>query len=614
MDESSAAVQKGKAVSSLQKNLCFRKQRGIALLLSFVVLILAAGYVLTSYLSPTSVKLARDKEYADILQLARETVVAFAVSTSGAGERPGNLPAPDVVADSAATKNYNGDSELGCFDQSKPGGLPLIIDHINVRCLGRLPWRTFKLSGQAFSENDATGTMPWYALSANLAFQKCLEYLNSDILAFSYTGFICPVDDMRPPTSLPYPWLTVRDARGAVLSNRVAVVIIVPGPALNGQTRPPSPNLAGPNQYLDTVTVTVTTVTADCPGPPCTFTFSNADLDNDFIQADPGPTFNDRLIYITIDELMAKIEDRAGQEIRAAVQRFHDQYGSYPWLAPHGDPSVSANYAAAIGARVGLIPFHEIGEEFTTDFSWRITGGTLDTSGTVDANALRNNTLNLVVSNGKCVWTNMKAVNCTGEILNPEPVTKPTVAKREVQIEYPTSWTNPVATPFPATATTFTTRQVARPAGSFAACLTTSLIRCVIVHDYNAAGVLIGDGSLRAGSGSLTTSGIRLYPEFPEWVTDNHWHEFALGAIGPGWVAGGGAACPCLSTNLDGNPERSDVKFLVMMAGGLLAGQIRPSASANDYFDSANNRAIATGLIFDRQSAASVSFNDRLYY
>ena len=594
----------------MQKNLSFRKQRGIALLLSFVVLILAAGYVLTSYLSPTSVKLARDKEYADILQLARETVVAFAVSTSGAGERPGNLPAPDVVADSAATKNYNGDSELGCFDQSKPGGLPLIIDHINVRCLGRLPWRTFGLSGQAFSENDATGTMPWYALSANLAFQKCLEYLNSDILSFSYTGFICPVDDGLPPTSLPYPWLTVRDARGAVLSNRVAVVIFVPGPALNGQTRPPSPNLAGPNQYLDTVSVTVTTVTADCPGPPCTFIFSNADLDNDFIQADPSPTFNDRLIYITIDELMAKIEQRAGQEIRASVERFRDQFGTFPWLAPHGNPSVAANYAATIGTRVGLIPFHKIGQAFVTDFSWRIISVTLDATGTVTKAALRNSSPNLVVRDGTCIWTNMKTVNCSGNIFNPVPG----VAKRVVQIEYPSGWTNLTATPVLATATTFTTRQVTRPNGSFAACLTTSLIHCVIVRDYDAAGGLIGDGSLRAGNGSLITSGIRLYPEFPEWVTDNHWHELALGVIGPGWVAGGGSACPCLSINLDGSPTRSDVKFLVMMAGGLLADKTRPSANVNYYFDSANNRDIATGLIFDRQSAASVSFNDQLYY
>ena len=607
MGKSPPAVQKGKAISSFHTYPSLLSQRGIASLLTFVVLILAAGYVLTSYLSPTSIKLAQDKQYVSILNVARDAVIAATVSVSGAAERPGNMPRPDVVADSAATKNYNGDAETGCFDQSKPGGLPLIIDHANVRCLGRLPWRTLGLSGESFSENDAPGQMPWYAVSGNLAFQLCLEHLNSDIIAFTYAGYICPA-----PTSLPYPWLTVRDARGSVLSNRVAAVIIVPGPAINGQSRPPAPNLAGPNQYLDSATVTVTSVTADCPAPPCTFTFSNADLDNDFIQADPSPTFNDRLIYITIDELMAKIEQRAGQEIRASVERFRDQFGTFPWLAPHGNPSVAANYDAFIGTRVGLIPFYTNGQEFTTEFSWRITGGTIETTlGTVVDNVVRNTAPSLVVSNGECTWTNMKTVNCIGNIFNPVPG----VARREVQIEYPTSWTNVVATSLPATATKFTTRQVERPAGgSFAACLTTSLIRCVIVRDYNAAGGLIGDGSLRTGSGSLTTSGIRLYPGFPEWVTDNHWHEFALGAIGPGWVAGGGAACPCLSTNLDGNPERSDVKFLVMMAGGLLAGQSRPSAIVNDYFDSTNNRDIATALTFDRQSAASVSFNDQLYY
>ena len=590
----------------MQKNLSFRKQRGIALLLSFVVLILAAGYVLTSYLSPTSVKLARDTEYAEILNSARDTLISAAVSASGVAEGPGNLSAPDVVADTAATKNYNGHSETGCFDQSKPNGLPLIIDHPNIRCLGRLPWHTFGLSSPSSSENDVIGTMPWYAVSGNLAFQICLEHFSSEILAFSYTGFACP-----PATSLPFPWLTVRDGRGVVLSSRVAAVIIVPGPAINSQSRPPPPNLAGANQYLDTVSVTVTTVTADCPGPPCTFTFSNADLDNDFIQADPGPTFNDRLIYITIDELMAKIEQRAGQEIRASIERFRDLYGSYPWLAPFADPSIVGNYQAVTGTRVGLVPFYKVGQEFTTEFSWRITSGTIATDlGTVDDNVVRNPAPSLVVSNGKCIWRNMKTVNCSGTILNPAPG----VARRVVQIEYPSGWTNVTATPVPAAATTFATRQVTRPSGSFAACVTTSLTRCVIVRDYNAADGLIGDRSLRTGTGSLITSGIRLYPEFPEWVTDNRWHELALGAIGPGWVAGGGSACPCLSINLDGNRARSDVKFLVMMAGGLLAGQTRPSANVNYYFDSANNQNIAIALTFDRQSTASVSFNDQLYY
>ena len=594
----------------MQKNLSFRKQRGIALLLSFVVLILAAGYVLISYLSPNSVKLARDKEYAEVLQLARETLILAAVSAWGVTADPGNLSAPDVVANTAATKNYNGYADAGCFDQSKPNGLPLIIDHPNIRCLGRLPWRTFGLSSPSSGENDVIGTVPWYAVSGNLAFQLCLERFNSDILAFSYTGFICPAT-----TSLPYPWLTVRDGRGVVLSNRVAAVLIVPGPAINSQSRPPSPNLAGPNQYLDAATITITTVTAECPGPPCTLTFSNADLDNDFIQADASATFNDRLIYITIDELMPKIEQRAGQEIRAGVERFRGVYGSYPWLAPHGNPSVAANYVATVGTRVGLIPFHKKDQEFTTEFSWRITGGARDISGTVDDSALRNDPLNLIVTSGKCKWKGMIVVICDGEIMSPEPITKPSVAKRVVEIAYPESWDRTVVSVShaDATATSLTTREVKRPTGSLAKCLVTTLTRCVIVTDYNAAGVKIGEGSLLSGTGSLTTSRIRLYPELPEWVTDNRWHEFALGAIGPGWVPGA-AACPCLTINLDGNPARSDVKFLVMMAGGLLAGQTRPSASVNDYFDSANNRDITTVLTFDRQSAASISFNDQLYY
>ncbi len=204
------------------------RQRGLGLLLTFVILILAAGYVLTSFLSPSSVRLAQDRQYADILNRSREVIIAATVSASGASERPGNMPRPDVVADTAATKNYNGDAETGCFDQSKPNGLPLIIDQVNVRCLGRFPWRTFGFSNNSFSENDPTGMMPWYAVSGNLAFQRCLEFINSDILAFSFTGHICPVDGIGTPTSLPYPWLSVRDARGVVISDRVAFVLVVP--------------------------------------------------------------------------------------------------------------------------------------------------------------------------------------------------------------------------------------------------------------------------------------------------------------------------------------------------------------------------------------------------
>ena len=570
--------------------------------------------MLTSYLSPTSIKLAQDKRYVEILNLARELLIANTVSAYRVDERPGDMPVPDVVADTPATKNYNGYAEVKCFDSSKPNGLPLIADHANLRCLGRLPWRTMKMATETGSENDVAGDMAWYAVSANLAFPKCLDYLNSDIFNFSYTSYVCPIDGVvGTPTSLPHPWLTVRDAQGIVLSNRVAAVIIVPGPQINGQSRPPAPNLAGPNQYLDAATVTITTVTTECPGPPCTLTFSNADLDNDFIQADQSPTFNDRLVYITIDEIMAKTEARAGQEILASVQRFRDSYGTYPWLAPYANPSVLGNYVAVTGTRIGRVPFYRAGKQFVTEFSWRVTNGNADLFGTVDTNTLRN-TLNLVVTNGKCVWTDTKGINCEGEILNPEPIARPIIAKRTVQIEYPTSWTNTMFAWTLATATSYTTRQVTRPTGSLTACLTTFLMRCVIVRDYDAAGNIIGDGALKGGSGILQTSRIRLYPDLPKWFTDNHWHELALGAVGLGSVPGAGGTCPCLIITLDGSMGRSDVKFLIMMAGRPLAGQSRPSTGPSNYFDSINNRNVTNGQSFDQQTVLTNSFNDRLHY
>ena len=522
---------------------------------------------------------------------------------------------PDVVADTAATKNYNGDAETGCFDRSKANGLPLIIDQVNIRCLGRLPWRTFGLSNDAYSENDPTGIAPWYAVSGNLAFQKCLDYLNSDILDFSYVGFICPVISGVPAVSLPFPWLTVRDAKGVVLSDRVAFVIIVAGTAINGQSRPPAPNLAGPDQYLDSALVTVTSVTPDCASPPCNLTYSNADLDNDFIQAEFSETFNDRLIYVTIDELMAKIEERAGKEIRASVQRFRDSngvgggVGTFPWLAPFVDPSNNLNYKAVLGTRVGLVPNYALGQEFETEFSWLITGGTIGAfSGTtVNAAVVRVG----AISNGYCSWSNMRGVKCHGDIANPD-VTKPNIVRRHVEIEYPTSWTNSTVTVSLASATSYNTRQVSR-SGSLAACLATSLVGCVVVSDFDSDGNLLGKGSLLSGTGVLRTTGIRLYPELPAWVVDNRWHQFAVGAMGAGWIPGS-SACPCLTINVDGNPERADVKLLVMMAGKKLSGKSRPSSNASDYFDSANNQNVATSQIFDRRSVLTDVFNDQLHY
>ena len=624
------------------------RQRGLGLLLTFAALLLAASYFLLSSLSSTTLKLERDRRSQELLYSARDALLAYSLSASGASQRPGDMPRPDVIADTAGTRNYNGDAETGCFDQISPTGLPLQTDEdsgAKLRCLGRLPWRTLGLSYAAFSENDVTGVMPWYAVSANLAAPNCLEFLNSNILAFSHTGFICPEKRPDAPVSLPYPWLTVRDAVGAVLSNRVAVVVIMPGAAIQGQSRPMPPNLVGADQYLEATTVTVNTVTPDCPSPPCTLTFSNADLDNDFIQGAISETFNDRVLYITIDELMAKIEERVGLEVKAAFERFSRTYSpagatSYPWLAPFANPSSLGNFYSIPLTRVGLIPFNAVGLSFNTDFSWLINNGTIPRSGTVTINAVRNTPANLVVPNGICTWRALgpRSVDCQGVITDPALLPS-TVTSRRVSITYPTTGTI-VSTPTPATASAVATRGVVRNNGSLAICLSTTN-SCVTVEDFHDDDVtddtvvpdptpptLVGSGWVSGGTGQLTTTGIRVYPELPLWYAENRWYELMLGAVSESYAPnGGGLTCDvapggrCLRVNLNAAIERSDVKFLAILAGRSLAAtaqkpapQTRPSADPKDYYDTASNVDLVTGLVFDRNTAPSSSFNDRLFY
>ena len=75
---------------------------------------------------------------------------------------------------------------------------------------------------------------------------------------------------------------TVKDALGNIISNRVAVVIILPMASIGAQSRPGSP-LAGITSYLEA---------------------GNSDFDNVFTLSAANSLFNDRLVFITIDELI----------------------------------------------------------------------------------------------------------------------------------------------------------------------------------------------------------------------------------------------------------------------------------------------------------------------
>lgn len=349
------------------------KQQGAALLIMMLVLLMAAMSVMFSYMGGSSVKIERDKQATQILVQAKDALLGSAISAASSGERPGNLRVPDSFSSNEQPVDYDGSSDGGCLNFTAINGLPLVNGNVNMRCLGRFPWKDLGMHIQAPSESDPNGLMPWYAVSANLVDPTCFSVLNSSALNLIYTSS-APLDCSG--AGLPYPWLTVRDGNGNVISNRVAAIIFIPNEPMGGQSRKPSPNLGMANEYLDTLVVPI-----NCVQPCIAGTYSNADMDNDFITS-PSTSdyakksnFNDKLLYITIDELMILIERRVAQEAVLQLRKYYVASDTSPPKRVYPD-AASIGYVQGSGCidgkSYGFLPFARLacdGSKCQSDFS-----------------------------------------------------------------------------------------------------------------------------------------------------------------------------------------------------------------------------------------------------
>ncbi|ADE10919.1 hypothetical protein [Sideroxydans lithotrophicus] len=346
--------------SSRTTHTSLQRQRGAAFIVMLVILVVGVAAFLVSALSKVSLHTEQQRQSSDMLAQVKEIVVGYALNNTASSQYPGELLYPDVLSETPP--NYDGNTEGGCLNAAQANGLPPISSGANMRCLGRLPWKVFNMPIASPSENDPTGFMPWYAISANMVDTGTTPF-NSELL-----------------NSAPHPWLTVRDMKGNILSPRVALIIFIPGAALPGQSRPLStaqggPGLGGANQYLDSITVPAT-----CAAPCVPGTYSNADMDDDFIMGDehrwiddpanPGkqiedPTyhFNDKLLYVTIDDLMPLIEKRIAREVKSCLDDYAVEltniYHRYPWATQVSDttayPNRTGTYNVFFG-RVSDIP------------------------------------------------------------------------------------------------------------------------------------------------------------------------------------------------------------------------------------------------------------------
>ncbi len=254
-----------------------------------------------------------------------------------------DLPVAAGAGPDATEPDYDGNGETAgrcAFRGWTPGQALQPVTNAAARCFGRLAWRELGLVLPDSDPGDPAGAVPWVVVSPNLAADRgCLVDLNPLLLGTSFAAYGC---DNRPL----FPWLRVVDARGRTLSDRVAVALILPGPPLAGQVRSPA---AGPAAWLDRFTLAPGCAAPCQPGTWSNAAFDHADGQPTTITAGPADDpsvarpgsgitlpldFNDRLVWITADELFRELEKRARNELLRALATFRATNHYFPYAAP----------------------------------------------------------------------------------------------------------------------------------------------------------------------------------------------------------------------------------------------------------------------------------------
>ena len=318
------------------------KQKGAALILmAFIIGLAAVAYVLHA-LDPARLRAAQDKKTMQTLNEAKQALIDWSVNHPNT---PGLMPYPDRNNDG----NY--DDRSDCYASN--------VNFNTIFTLGRLPLfkndpncvtaDTIDTSGvhdtqvaNGLSEDfrDGAGERLWYEVSSNLLH----DYKSSAAHSNGASPVINPSIINNPDPN--YPWFVVLDRNGVVISDRVAAVIIAPGAASGIQDR--TGGIANANQYLDKIVMADGTQYQNYGYQvPGTTPVQEFIIGDDFrVVAKNDSTYknqsielyyyNDKLVYITIDELMYALEKRVLQEAKDSLNKFKTAKGYYPFAAGLG--------------------------------------------------------------------------------------------------------------------------------------------------------------------------------------------------------------------------------------------------------------------------------------
>ena len=646
---------------------CRRGQRGAVLLAALVVTLLAGASILLTRLESTAAPRVREAvATARALAEARQALIGWSIGAGLAGggmeHPPGVLPFPDRNADAGG---YDGRADCvtsGLSDRHLIGRLASAGDTspCPVRALG-------------VELRDGSGEPLWYAVSRNLVSHRGGGAADP------------PINPGLLDTVPAYPWLRLVDARGNVVQGsdgdplEIAAVIIAPGPPLAGQTR----TGAAPDavHYLDRATVNGVTYDnadsdgcrdavagarafTDCPG----LTGEEFILYPDSRETTAGTdSFNDRIAYVTAEELLRAAEARALGAMAVVLERYRTRHGAYPWMAPYtGDPGADlagtvAYHGSADGAgntRRGMLPIHvAAGQRYDTHYtlSWTIDSGAVITTTEPPSNdpvpaptdaelyALASAVPQTTNAPAACAWNGDDGVRCDGEPYSYAPGRGSTLSgsirrEREVEVEhnepvwsYPAASGSAGANPTAASPRTRTvTVRTNLPASFHAtvrgrnyelACADPPACTHTTVTGRSAERTLTVDTGTLA---TFTFTGLEYdlsvaRDRIPRWFVDNGWHRYLYAAVSreetgaggpaPGGCIGSGAGC--LTVNASGG-SRADVPAFLIGAGPALLGQARGGCGAaclGEYFELPDN---AAGGDSATRAALATDFNDQV--
>lgn len=484
-------------------------QRGLAMLLMMFIIGLASLTFVLKYLETGRWENQRQAITSRALSEAKQALLAWAITHNDA---PGQMPWPDRRE--SQNPNYDGRSDCSSrsFNLTNTSGEANFLGQLPV-LPSTNPCLAYPGIGHVY--HDAEDNQLWYAVSRNLL--------------RNYFDSIDPVINPDSINNPQYPWMVVRDGNGNILSDRVAAVIIAPGAPLQDQDR--SSAVPPASAYLDQVSIN---------GTLYNHAVYTADR-KEFIQTSVRAGFNDRLVYITIDELMHGLEQRVARELKRAID-FPSRYPGLrylPWMIPldavPGPPGYHLTSGQYAFERVGYVParcaLEQSCRRFTTHLSWKINGPTVSSTTppytTAKDNAVKSYFTSNSVSNAEfdCERdVEGNALFCSAEVSTGNP-------RRKLYIILPTDEDN------------VRTLHDGQSNSLAVETLETTGIGSIKVADvYSDHEELLGQVN-PAGPSHLVVSNINLYPVLPSWYFSNRWYAFLTAAVAPAFAAGGDTNC-----------------------------------------------------------------------